>query len=126
VRVSETTPETMTAAMIVTENSCSRRPTTPPMKKTGRNTAIRDSVIDRIVNPISRDPFIAASSGPSPDSTCRAMFSIMTIASSTTNPTDKVIAINDRLSSEYPHRYITGSVPSSDSGSAMPGIRVAQ
>src|ERR1051326_2645994 len=52
------------------------------------------------------------------------MFSITTIASSTTNPVAIVIAISDRLSSENPSRYITPNVPTSDTGTAMLGIDV--
>ena len=84
--------------MIVTANSCISRPTTPPMKSTGMNTAASDSVIDTIVNAISFDPSIAACSRGFPISMCRTMFSSMTMASSTTKPTDSVSAIIERLS----------------------------
>ena len=63
-------------------------------------TAASEMVIDRIVNPISREPSNAACSGGLPISMCRTMFSSMTIASSTTKPTESVSAISDRLSSE--------------------------
>src|SRR6202022_1254052 len=46
-------------------------------------------------------------------------------ASSTTNPTERVSAMSDRLSSEYPSRYITAKVPTMDMGNAMLGIAVA-
>ena len=52
------------------------------------------------------------------------MFSIMTIASSTTNPVAIVIAINVRLFRLYPSRYITPNVPTSDNGTATLGITV--
>ncbi len=68
------------------------------MSSTGMNTAVNDSVIDRIVKPISRAPSSAASIARFPFSMCRTMFSNITIASSTTNPTDSVSAISDRLS----------------------------
>ena len=68
------------------------------MKRTGRNTAARDSVMDTIVNEISREPSSAAGSGFFPCSRCRTMFSSITIASSTTKPTDSVRAMSDRLS----------------------------
>ena len=61
VSVSETKPEIRIATTMVTENSCSSRPTMPCMNSTGMNTATSDSVIDRIVNPISRDAMNAAS-----------------------------------------------------------------
>ena len=53
------------------------------------------------------------------------MFSIMTIASSTTKPVEIVSAIIDRLSSENPARYITANVPTMDSGTEKLGMIVA-
>src|SRR5579862_5790030 len=53
------------------------------------------------------------------------MFSIMTIASSTTKPTEIVSAISEMLSSEYPTAYMTPKVASSDSGIATLGMTVA-
>src|SRR5690242_21005152 len=53
------------------------------------------------------------------------MFSIITIASSTTNPVATVSAISDRLSSENPAAAITAKVPSNDNGTATDGITVA-
>ena len=54
----------------------------------------------------------------------RVMFSITTIASSTTNPVEMVSAINDRLSRLKPNRYMTPNVPISETGTAMLGINV--
>src|SRR5581483_2566774 len=93
---------------------------------TGMNTAASDSVIETMVKPISRAPFNAAVIGGSPISMWRTMFSSMTMASSTTNPTDNVSAISDRLSSEYPSRYMTANVPTIDMGSAKLGMAVAE
>ncbi len=84
--------------LMVTANSRNTRPTTPPMNRTGMNTATSDSVIDMIVNAISRAPRNAASTTRSPFSMWRTMFSSMTMASSTTNPTDSVSAMSDKLS----------------------------
>ena len=53
VSVSETKPEISTAAMMVTANSCSRRPRMPPMNSTGMNTAASEIVIEMMVNTIS-------------------------------------------------------------------------
>ena len=53
------------------------------------------------------------------------MFSIITIASSTTKPVAIVSAISVRLLIEKPARYITPNVPTSDNGTAMPGMIVA-
>ena len=54
------------------------------------------------------------------------MFSIMTIASSTTKPVAMVSAISERLSSEKPQSAITAKVPTIESGSATAGISVAR
>ena len=60
-------------------------------------TAMSDTVRERMVNPICADPRSAASSGVTPASIWRAMFSIITIASSTTKPVEMVSAISVRL-----------------------------
>ena len=49
----------------------------------------------------------------------------MTMASSTTKPVAIVSAISERLSRLKPHRYITASVPMSDSGTLVLGMIVA-
>ena len=54
------------------------------------------------------------------------MFSSMTIASSTTKPTERMSAIIDRLSRLYPRRYMMANVPIIEKGSARLGITVAQ
>jgi hypothetical protein len=97
---SETKPDTRMAAPIVTANSWKRRPRMPPMKRMGMKTAASEIVIEMIVKLISFEPLSAASIGLSPISMCRTMFSSMTMASSTTKPTDSVRAISERLSSE--------------------------
>ena len=53
------------------------------------------------------------------------MFSIITIASSTTKPVAMVSAISVRLLIEKPARYMTPKVPTSDSGTATLGMSVA-
>ena len=53
------------------------------------------------------------------------MFSIMTIASSTTKPTEIVSAISEMLSRLYPMPYMTAKVASSDNGTATLGMTVA-
>ncbi len=68
------------------------------MNRMGMNTAARESVIDTMVKAISRDPLSAACIALSPRSMCRTMFSSITIASSTTNPIDRINAIIERLS----------------------------
>ena len=54
------------------------------------------------------------------------MFSIITIASSTTKPVEIVSAISERLSRLYPSMYMTANVPTSERGTAMPGMIVAE
>ena len=54
------------------------------------------------------------------------MFSITTIASSTTNPVAIVSAISERLSSVYPIRYIAPNVAMMDTGTDTLGINVDQ
>jgi hypothetical protein len=97
-RLIETKPETRMATPMVTANSFSSRPTMPPMNRTGMNTATSDAVIATMVNEISFEPSSAACIGDLPISMCRTMFSSITIASSTTKPTERVSAIKDRLS----------------------------
>src|SRR5579871_2733139 len=53
------------------------------------------------------------------------MFSMTTMASSTTKPVEMVRAINERLSIVYPTRYITPNVPTRERGTAILGITVA-
>src|ERR1019366_9442186 len=89
-------------------------------------TDIREMLIVTTVERISLAPRNAAAKGSIPPSIWRVMFSITTIASSTTKPVDTVSAINDRLSRVYPNRYITAKVPTSDVGTATAGISVAR
>ena len=67
------------------------------MNSTGINTAISEMVIDRMVNEISFEPSSVACSGVLPISRWRVMFSSITMASSTTNPTARVSAISEML-----------------------------
>ena len=105
----------------VTANSRNRRPTSPPISRIGRNTAISERLIDRTVKPTSRAPRIAASNGRMPSSMWRCVFSSTTIASSTTKPVAIVSAISEKMLSEYPSRYIAPNVPISDTGTATLG-----
>ena len=101
--------------------SCNNRPKTPPMKRTGINTATSEIVIETIVKPISREPSSAALHHGFPISMWRTMFSSMTIASSTTKPTESVSARSERLSRLKPNRYIAAKVPMMAMGIAMLG-----
>ena len=63
-------------------------------------------------------------SAASPASRLRNMFSIMTMASSTTKPTETASAISDRLSTEKPGDHMAAQVPASDSGTVTPAASV--
>ena len=63
---------------------------------------------------------------PMPASKCRMVFSMTTIASSTTKPVAIVRLISDKLSRLYPSRYMAPNVPISDTGTATAGISVAR
>ena len=110
---------------MVTANSRNTRPTMPPIISTGMKTAIRAKVIEMMVKPISADPLSAASNGRIPPSMWRTMFSSMTIASSTTKPTDSVNASKVMLLMENPNPYITAQVAMSEIGTASAGMMVA-
>ena len=125
VRVRETAPEISIETVIVTANSCNILPSIPAIKRTGMKTATSESVMEMIVKPISFEPLNAASIGFSPCSMWRTMFSSMTMASSTTKPTDSVSAISVILLTENPSPYIAAKVPMIESGSARLGMTVA-
>ena len=78
-----------------------------------------------MVKPISPEPLSEACKGCSPNSMCRTMFSSMTMASSTTNPMERIRAIMERLSRLKLSRYITAKVPTMEKGSARLGMMVA-
>ena len=81
------------AKAIVTPNEFMKRPTMPPMKATGRKTAISERLVASTARPISRVPSTAACTASMPFSSMkRKMFSSTTTASSMTMPTASVRA----------------------------------
>ncbi len=54
------------------------------------------------------------------------MFSIITMASSTTKPVEMVSAMSVRLLMLKPNMYIAAKVPMSESGTATPAMKVAE
>ena len=96
--VSESTSEMTMAAERVTANSRNRRPTTPPINRIGRKTAMSERLIETTVKATSLAPRKAASTGGIPCSRYRLTFSKTTMASSTTNPVAMVTAMSERLS----------------------------
>src|ERR1019366_4804430 len=100
--------------------------TIPPINRRGIKTAMSEMLMVKTVKPISSAPFNAAAKGSMPFSRWRAIFSITTMASSTTNPVAMVMAISERLSRVYPNRYITANGPTSETGTATAGMSVAR
>ena len=98
VSVSATTAEVPIAATRVKPNSRNKRPTTSGMNRIGIRAATSATAIEITVKPIWRVPFTAASSGASPASTRRAIFSTMITESSMTKPTAIVTANSEMLS----------------------------
>src|SRR5437773_4523641 len=117
--------ETAIATDSVTANSRKRRPTMPPIRRMGMKTATSEVLIESTVKPTSLEPRRVASVGESPCSRYRVMFSITTMASSTTKPVEMVSAIKDKLSTLYPSKYMTAKVPIKETGTATPGMMVA-
>ena len=97
VTVSEISAEITTAAVKVTENSRMITVNWLLPNSSGTNTATSDSVIDTTVKPISRTPSKEAGSACSPCSMWRTMFSITTMASSTTKPMHSTSATSDKV-----------------------------
>ncbi len=64
--VNDTRSEMPMANAAVRPNDDMKRPTIPPMKPTGTNTAISESVVAMTARPISRVPSMAASKGGRP------------------------------------------------------------
>ena len=125
VAVSDTISDMAIEAERTTANSRKRRPIMPGIMRIGMKTAMSEMLIERTVKPISAAPRRAASIGFKPFSMCLVMFSITTIASSTTNPVAIASAISDRLSRLYPQRYMTPNVAISETGTETLGMNVA-
>ena len=60
----------------------------PPIIRMGMKTAISEMLMEKTVKPISRAPLRAAAKGSMPFSRWREMFSMTTMASSTTKPVE--------------------------------------
>ena len=72
------------------------------MNSSGVKAATSEMLIESTVKPIWRAPSMVARSGVMPFSRLRNTFSITTMASSTTKPTDTASAISEMLSIEKP------------------------
>ncbi|KAF5040986.1 hypothetical protein DSECCO2_527670 [anaerobic digester metagenome] len=95
------------------------------MNMMGMKTTASDSVMEMMVKPIWRAPSRDACMIFLPISVWRTMFSIMTMASSTTKPTARMMAMAERLSMEKWNATMSESVPISAVGRARLAMMVA-
>ncbi len=84
------------------------------------NTATRERLIENTVKAICLAPTKAAFMRLMPCSRQLSIFSIMTMASSTTKPTEMVSAMRERLSMENPAAHIAAQVPTRERGTVIP------
>ena len=89
VSVRDTIRETRIAADNVMRTRGNRRPMIPPIRRIGRNRDERKAHREHGESDFAR-PGHAAATRPRPSAMCREMFSITTIASSTTKPVEIV------------------------------------
>ena len=87
-----TKSEAKTAAATVMPNCLKYCPIPPPIKLTGKNIATIVSVMATTAKPISSDASMAAWYGRLPRARCFLIFSISTIASSTSMPITSIKA----------------------------------
>ncbi len=122
-----TSSETPIAKAIVMPNEFMKRPTMPPMRATGRNTATSDSEVARTARPISRVPSTAACiGGRSFSSMKRKMFSSTMTASSMTMPTTRVSARRVMTLRVKPAHCMAANVAMSEAGMAIAAMRVGR
>src|SRR5690625_3566321 len=125
VKLREINSDNKIATAKVTANSRNKRPITSLMNSNGISTATNDNVRETNVKAICCAPLRDACKGCIPCSIWRAIFSIMTMASSTTKPVAMVRAIKVRLLTLKPNAYIREKVAISDSCTTTVGINVA-
>ncbi len=120
-----TMSDTRIANAIVRPKLFRKRPTMPLMKATGRNTAMRDSVVASTARPMSRVASAAATNGFCLFSSMkRTMFSSTTIASSMTMPTASARARSVMMLSVKPIAHIRPNVPMIETGMASAAMSV--
>ena len=123
--VSEATVEMTMAKASVIENSRNSRPASPPSSSSGMKAASSDTEMEMTVKPICFEPASAACIGLMPSSRFLSITSIMTMASSTTKPTEVASAISEMLSIEKPATYMQAQVPARARGTVTPAAAVA-
>ena len=127
VSVSAQNSEIVIEHAIVSANCLYSSPVVPGKNATGTNTASRTSDDASTAPVISRIASRAPSSGGMPFSWMkRAMFSMTTIASSTTSPVASVSPKSVSVLIENPSTFMRKNVPSSETGIVSAGISVVR
>ena len=120
--VSATMPETITAPASVKANSRNSEPVRPPWIATGVYTAARVIVMAMIGPTSSRAASMAAWKGLLPSCRWRSTFSTITIASSTTRPTESTMASRVSRLMVKPAACMMKTAPMSEIGIATTGM----
>ena len=126
VNVNATKEETTTAPAITTLNSRNKRPVVPSKKTIGKNTATNTTVVAITAKNISFDPLNPACNGDIPCSIFVNIFSMTTIASSTTKPMASTTASKVKMLMVNPATYIIKKEAINDTGIARTGINVVR
>ena len=126
VKVSATKAEIATAAASATASSRNNRPVLPSRKPTGRNTATSTAVVAITAKATCAVPRRAATSGGSPRSARRWMFSTTTMASSTTSPIASTSANNVNRLIEKSNAYSAMNAATRHTGTVTAGISAAR
>ena len=121
-----TSSEKNTAPATVSPNCLKNCPEMPPMKLTGRNTAMMVAEHATTASPISSAASSAAWKPLLPMRMWRTMFSISTMASSTSTPATRDSASRLIWLSEKSTHCISAKVGIADSGMASAAISVAR
>ena len=111
---------------MVTANCWLSRPWIPPMSAIGMKTAERTRAMPTTGPETSDMALSVASRGDSPSSMWCSTASTTTIASSTTRPMASTSANSDSVLIEKPRKGKNAKAPTSDTGTAMSGMRVAR
>ena len=126
VSVSALNAEIATAKAIVSANCWYRRPVVPGKNATGTKTAISTSAVAMTAPNTSRIASEAACIADLPFWMCRSMFSMTTIASSTTMPVESTMANSVSVLTEKSSSFTNANAPMSDTGSVRVGMSVAR
>ena len=125
-RVKALNAEISTEMAMVSANCWYRRPVIPGMKATGMNTEESTRAMPTTGAETSSIALSVASLGESPWWMCDSTASTTTIASSTTRPIARISPKSERVLSENPSMGKTANVPTSETGTASSGMRVAR